>query len=237
MLPRISVVLPFRDAEATLSRAIKSIVEQSFTDWELVLIDHASTDGSAAIAQQWKLRDSRIRLIQQPQDGFVGALNRGLDEAVAPFITRMDADDISYPERLAKQLLYLQQHPTIDAIGCGVRYCTAGEPQIGMQAYVDWANGLNTYRELLLNRFVESPLVHPSVMFRSRLIAKYGPYRNGVFPEDYELWLRWLSRGVRIAKHPEILLDWYDSDCRLSRTHERYRPAAFYYIKTRYLAE
>ena len=231
------MVLPFRNPEATLDRAIKSIVRQSLAEWELILVNNASTDQGLVTARQWKQQDARIQLVDEPQVGITGALNRGLRFVTASVIARMDSDDVSYPDRLAKQLQFLDEHATVSAVGCQVRCCPADEPQAGMQAYVDWVNTLVAPEQIQLNRFVESPLVHPSVMFRTSLLAKYGDYRPGPFPEDYELWLRWLSHDVVIAKHPETLFDWYDSGSRLSRTHERYRPEAFYRIKTHYLAE
>lgn len=237
MPPRISVVLPFRHAEGTLERAIASIVRQSFTSWELILVNHSSTDGGEAIAQRWGQHDTRIRLVHEDRPGIVEALNRGLHDVRAPLIARMDADDVCHPDRLMVQLDYLNLHPEVGAVGSRVRYGTTSKPQPGMHAYVAWVNTLTEPEDIQRNRFVESPLVHPSVMFRTRLLTQYGAYQSGPFPEDYELWLRWLDQEVRMAKCPEVLLDWYDSSSRLSRTDERYRAEAFYRIKTRYLAD
>ena len=236
MPPKVSVVLPYQNAQATLDRAISSLVRQSFTDWELILVNHASTDESQAIARRWDQQDRRIRLVHEPRAGLVHALNTGLNRSTASVIARMDADDVSHRDRLARQYDYLARFPATDVVSCCVRYCAEGTPQRGMQTYVDWTNGLLTKDEIHRNRFVESPLVHPSVMFRTHLIRQHGSYRQGLFPEDYELWLRWLHHQVSISKLPETLLDWYDSEARLSRTHERYRPEAFYRIKTHYLA-
>ena len=237
MPPQVSVVLPFRHAEATLDRAIRSIVRQSLTRWELILVNHVSTDGGEAIAQRWVQYDTRIRLVHEDGPGIVDALNRGLHEARAPLTARMDADDVCHPDRLMLQFNYLQDHPEVGAVGSRVRYCTTDKPQPGMQAYVAWVNTLTEPEDIQCNRFVESPLVHPSVMFRTSLLARYGAYQSGPFPEDYELWLRWLDQEVSMAKCPEVLLDWYDSGSRLSRNDERYRAEAFYRIKTQYLAD
>ena len=236
MSPRVSVLLPFRNAQTTLERAIVSMVGQTFTDWELILVNNASTDHGEAIARQWAAQDRRIHLLREPNPGIVRALHRGLSEACAPLIARMDADDVSYPTRLATQYTYLREHPEVQAVGCRVRYHSSGKSHPGMQTYVDWVNTLLNPDDIQRNRFVESPLVHPSVMFQASLLAEYDTYRTGPFPEDYELWLRWLDQGVILAKCPEVLLDWYDSTGRLSRTDDRYLPEAFYRIKTQYLA-
>ena len=236
MPPRVSVVLPYRNAEATLDRAVASVVRQRLSDWELILVDNASTDRSATLARRWRQQDPRVRGVAEPRVGLVYALNTGLRHVTAPVVARMDADDVSDPERLAQQWDHLERHPNTGAVGCRVRYCTDGVARAGMQAYVDWTNDQLTSEQIARSRFVESPLVHPSMAFRTSLLRQYGVYRHGSFPEDYELWLRWLRQGVVIDKCLEVLLDWYDADDRLSRTHERYHPDAFYRIKTQYLA-
>ncbi len=234
MIPRVSVVLPFCNAEATLSRAIESIVCQTFPYWKLLLINHASTDDSVAIADRWCAQDQRITVLHEHRPGLVHALNTGLAHVRTQLTARMDADDVSHPERLIRQTEALRDE-SLAAVGCRVRYC-ATHPQPGMQAFVDWTNKQLTSSDIRRNRFVESPLVHPSMMFRTSVVKRYGAYRHGDFPEDYELWLRWLSHGLHIAKCADVLLDWYDKPTRLSRTHLRYRPEAFYQVKTEYLA-
>ncbi|RCK78200.1 MAG: Glycosyl transferase, group 2 family protein [Candidatus Ozemobacter sibiricus] len=110
-------------------------------------------------------------------------------------------------------------------------------PGVGFARYVDWMNSLLTPDDIERERFVESPLAHPSVMFRRALIERYGGYRPGPFPEDYELWLRWLDAGVRMAKVPEVLLDWYDRPARLSRTDaDRCRLDRLFALKAVWLA-
>jgi len=87
-----------------------------------------------------------------------------------------------------------------------------------------------------LNRFIEAPLANPSAMFRRGLVAQLGGYRDGDFPEDYELWLRWLDAGVRIAKVPRLLLTWHDAPTRLTRTDARYSPEKFFRVKAEWIA-
>jgi hypothetical protein len=108
--------------------------------------------------------------------------------------------------------------------------------QAGMALFVDWTNRLLAADEIARERFVESPFVHPSVMFRRECVQRFGGYRDGDFPEDYELWLRWLGAGVRMEKLVESLLVWNDSPTRLSRCDRRYAKEAFYRLKARYLA-
>ncbi|SMO37602.1 glycosyltransferase [Fodinibius sediminis] len=234
--PRISVILPAYNAEDTLSEAIRSILHQTEREIELVVINDGSTDASPDIIEQWRSRDKRIVALDQPHRGIVAALNHGLQHACGQYIARMDTDDRSLPERLCRQADFLDAHPSIGLAACLVSYKGTNSKHRGYARYVTWTNTLTTHQQIQQNRFIESPLAHPSVCFRRKLIEKHGVYRCGPFPEDYELWLRWLSRGVTMAKVPEYLLEWRDRPDRLSRTHQRYSMDAFYRIKAQYLA-
>jgi glycosyltransferase involved in cell wall biosynthesis len=235
MTPLITVLLPAWNAEATLASAIDSILAQTRTDFELLVIDDGSTDRTATIVATYT--DPRIRLLTQPHAGIVAALNLGLTHANGSYIARMDADDVALPTRLEKQAALLDQEPDLGLVSCFVTHdAPPGGETTGYALYVEWINSLITHEEIALNRFVESPLAHPSVMFRTAFIDQHGGYRDGPFPEDYELWLRWLGAGVRMAKVPEPLLVWTDLPHRLSRTHDNYAIDAFYAIKAAYLA-
>lgn len=235
--PTVSVILPFYNAEKTIKKAIESIQNQSFKDFELLLIDNASKDESLEIAKAMAEQDKRIRLIPENHRGIVSALNTGLQFARGRYIARMDADDISLPERFAKQYCFLEDNPDVHVVSCKVAY--ESEQQTydteGYQEYVDWLNQLILPEEISLNRFVESPIPHPSVMIRREAFELWGAYQDGDFPEDYELWLRWMEQGAKIAKLPEHLLIWNDSYQRLSRIDDRYSVEAFYKIKAIYL--
>lgn len=234
-LPPISVVLPFFQAEQTLERAVQSILTQTFRDFELLLVDNNSTDRSVEIAQELSNSDSRIHIFHEAQQGVVFAMNRGVQNARGEMIARMDADDVSLPGRLEKQYRFLQTHPQIGLVGCNVRHVSS-LPSEGLQRFVDWVNTFHSEEEIWLNRFVEIPLIQPSVLFRAGLVEQHGAYRHGDFPEDYELFLRWLAGGVRFAQLPDELLEWHDSETRLTRTDERYSTEAFYKTKAHYFA-
>lgn len=234
--PRISVVMPVYNAGGTLQAAIESILEQTEERWELIVVDDGSDDGSADIIRRYARRDPRVRPRFEPHRGIVAALNAGLGHARAPYIARMDADDRSAPERLDRQLRYLEAHPGTGLVACRVQHQGDEKATAGYARYVRWINGLTGPRQISINRFIESPLAHPSVLFRRELVEQYGGYRPGPFPEDYELWLRWLHHGVRMAKVPQTLLQWHDTPGRLSRTGDRYSAEAFYRLKARYLA-
>ena len=235
-LPLVSVVLPVWNAAATLARAIASIRGQTLADWELIAVDDGSTDESRERLESAARADRRVRVLTRTHGGIVAALNAGLSAARGEIIARMDADDESHPERLAAQVALLQREPAVGVAGCLVAYGGDRAAHAGYALHVDWINSLVTPEQIALNRFIESPFAHPSVAFRRDLAARHGAYRAGDFPEDYELWLRWLHAGVRMAKVPRPLFTWHDPAARLSRTAARYNPEAFYRLKAEWIA-
>ena len=179
-----------------------------------------------------------MRVVTRPRGGIVAALNAGLAAVRGQFVARMDADDEMPPERLAEQVAFLDSptNQSIGVVGCLVEHGGDARATAGYALHVAWLNSLVTPDEIALNRFVESPLAHPSVMFRRELPILHGGYRDGAFPEDYELWLRWLDAGVRIAKVPRVLLRWNDPPGRASRTDPRYSSEAFFATKAPWIA-
>jgi glycosyltransferase involved in cell wall biosynthesis len=231
----VSILLPVYNAAATITAAVDSCLQQTFHDFELLLIDDGSTDETALLLDKFAHSDPRVRIIRLPRTGIAGALNAGLENASGKYIARMDADDVMLPQRLEKQANFLDENPATALVSCLVDHGGDASSQEGYATYVRWINSLVTAEEISLNRFVESPLAHPSVMFRKSLAENFSGYRAGHFPEDYELWLRWMEAGVRMEKVPEVLLRWNDPPERLSRTDPRCSPEAFNKIKSEYL--
>nr|WP_319998610.1 glycosyltransferase family 2 protein [uncultured Draconibacterium sp.] len=237
MYPEVSVILPYFNAELTLQRAISSILEQSFTHFELLLINNNSTDKSADIARQAAQNDSRIILLDEKIPGVANAMNCGLKNARARFISRMDADDVAHPEKLQKQYNYLENNPIIDFLGSEVEYVPHIAENKGFRRFIDWTNSFHTPEEVALKQFIEIPVVNPTIFFRRQLFEKYGGCHDGNFPEDYEMQLRYLSHGAKMAKLPEKLLEWHDYSTRLTRTDERYSTEAFFQTKAFYFKQ
>jgi hypothetical protein len=148
----------------------------------------------------------------------------------------MDADDLCSPSRLGLQAARLDAEPGLGLVACRVKFGGDRAAAGGYARYVDWTNTLLTPQDIGLGRFRESPLAHPSVMFRRELPRRHGAYAEGDFPEDYELWLRWLDAGVAMAKLDRALLTWNDAPGRLSRRNGRYCMEKFYATKARWLA-
>jgi glycosyltransferase involved in cell wall biosynthesis len=235
--PKISVILPFYNAERTLDRAIASIYQQEFEDFECILVDNNSTDNGRTIALEWKRKDNRFVLIDEKRQGVMFASNRGSEIAMGTYLARMDADDRALPGRLKLQSAFLDTHPDYGAVAGLVRHVGDPESTEGFRRFVAWSNALRSHLDIYNRRFIEAPIVNPSAMWRRETMETYGMYRNGDFPEDYEMWLRWLDKGVKIAKIPEVVLEWHDSETRLTRTDTLYSDKSFYQIKSQYLSK
>lgn len=221
MGPRISIVMPYRNAAATLPEALASVQAQTFADWELLAVDDHSTDGSAAIVAQAAADDPRIRRLRNLHSpGVVGASATAGEAATAGWLARMDSDDISHPARLERQWAMACREPGCDVIGCGVEILNPlGD---GMSRHVEWVNSRRTPGEISHARFIENPLVHPSALMRKAAVDAAGGYREVPWAEDHDLWLRLFEAGATFAKVPETLLKWRDSPGRLTRSDARY---------------
>ncbi len=232
--PQLSVILPVRNAAASLARAVESCLTQTFDDVELIIIDNQSEDGTAGVLSNYS-DDSRVRLMSC-DGGLVQALRAGCDASRAPFLARMDADDVSRPTRFGTQLAFLAKHPDVAVCGCGVQIPNADASNAGMQTYVEWCNHLHAPEDHLRERFIESPMVHPSVVMRREAFEDVGGYADPEWAEDYDLWLRFMDRGYGLAKVPEVLLEWTDGPHRLTRQHPRYAMERFLEAKAAYIS-
>jgi glycosyltransferase involved in cell wall biosynthesis len=234
--PVVSVLLPARNAAETIDACLDSISAQTLVDHEVLVVDDGSADGTATRVAAHAAADSRVRLLRRPCEGLVPALTAGLRAARAPLVARMDGDDLMRPGRLARQVEFLARHPEAVLVGCRVSAFPDAALGSGMREYLRWQNSCLTAEDLRDERYVESPLVHPSVTFRRDVVMAAGGYRDGPFPEDYELWLRLARRGAVMGKVDEVLLDWRQRADSLSRRSDRYDRTAFDHLRARFLS-
>ncbi|MFP4620407.1 MAG: glycosyltransferase family 2 protein [Bacteroidales bacterium] len=235
--PAISVILPFFNAEKTLDNAISSISRQTHPNFECLLIDNNSGDKSREIARRWTHYDPRFVLLTEARQGVVFASNTGWEQSRGHYVARMDADDLACSKRLQKQAKFLDNQKDYGAVAGMVKYVSHSADKKGFNKYVEWNNSVITYEDILKNRFIDAPVINPTAMWRREVAEKHGMYRSGEFPEDYEMWLRWLHQGVNIRKIPFYILEWHDYENRLTRNHTDYSDEAFYRIKTYYLVK
>lgn len=233
--PRVSLLLPVRDAEATLPACLESIRRQRGPSWECVAIDDGSVDGSAACLARAAASDPRFRLLTQPASGIVSALSHGLRHCRGEYVARMDADDVMLRRRLELQARALAEQPALAGVGCHVRLFPRGPALAGRRRYEAWLNSLKSAADVARDAFVECPLAHPTFMLRREVLERYG-YRDAGWPEDYDLVLRLLGDGLRLGVVPERLLCWRDGASRLSRTSSTYAIDRFTACKAHYLA-
>ncbi len=235
-MPVVSILMPCYNTAATLEEALESLRDQTFPDFEIIAVDDGSTDETGVILQSWQAHDERLRLIRQAHAGIIAALNCGLAACRAPLVARMDGDDRCHPERLERQVAFMVAHPEIDVAGCLVEGFPPGQVREGYRIYMNWLNSLVEEDDIRREIFVESPLAHPSVIFRRAVIEQAGGYQEHGWAEDYDLWLRLYLSGGRFGKLPQVLLSWREHPERLTRHDGRYSLENFLRAKAYYLA-
>jgi len=234
--PRVSILLPVFDAGRWLPACLRSVQRQTLRDWECVIVDDGSRDGSLAEARRFAAADPRFRVLAQPHRGIVPALNEGLARCRAALVARMDADDVMHRQRLAAQAAALDRAPELAAVGCHVRIFPHRGHAEGLRAYEAWLRSIDSPRRVRQEAFVECPVAHPALVVRAATFRSHG-YRDRGWPEDYDLLLRLLGEGAEIGMVPCTLLAWRDGPARLSRRSDTYAADRFTACKAAFLAD
>jgi glycosyltransferase involved in cell wall biosynthesis len=203
-MPAVSVILACYNTERYIASAVRSILAQTFRDFELILIDDGSTDRSAEICKQLAAEDSRIHLISRPNKGLTKTLNEGLWLATAPLIARMDADDVSLPTRFEKQVAYLNEHSECVCVGTRVTLIDPYDSPISVAEHKLDHESIDA--DLL--KGIGWAIVHPAAMMRTEAVRRAGGYREQFkTSQDLDLWLRLAEIG-RLANLPEPLVEY-----------------------------
>lgn len=196
--PKVSVLMPVYNAADFVAEAAQSILGQTFADFEFVVIDDGSTDTSSAIIESYAKRDPRIRFLRNGRNlGIVSTLNRGLAVAAGEYVARMDADDISLPQRLGRQVAFLEKRRGISILG--TFFCRLGDDRVVKLP--------ESHDEIKGSLFFGTTLCHPTVMMRKEDLRRRGLFYRSVYPhvEDRDLWIR-AAKYLRLANLPEALL-------------------------------
>jgi len=198
--PTVSVVLPVYNGEAYLRDAVDSILTQTYRKLELLLVDDFSTDSSRRIAEEYAQRDARVRVLPNTREkGLAGAVNSGLAAATGKYIARMDGDDLSAPQRLMKQVTFMEQHPEVGLCGTWFRFMHTQEVVQHPQAHDD----------IRIKLLGNTAFAHPSVMLRKSVLTQHDLHYDRAYEpaDDYHLWVR-MAQLTRLANIPEVLLEY-----------------------------
>lgn len=200
----LAVILPAYNAGRHVAEAVRSVLEQTHGDFELLIVDDGSVDGTADIIRQICGRDRRLRLVVQENQGMGAALNAMMVRTDARWIARMDADDVMEPQRLERQLAWARAHPEWDVIGSFVTLIDDEGRTVG-RSRSDLVAPETARQRIAAGKVVG--LHHPSVLFRRRAVLDAGGYRPEFWPaDDLDLWTRMVERGYGVAVMPEFLL-------------------------------
>lgn len=208
--PLVSIVLPVYNGGPFLESSIQCILDQSFTDFEFIIIDDGSTDGSADVVMRFS--DPRIRFHRQPNQGLATTLNTAIGKARGKWVARQDQDDLSVPERLAEQVTFLQDNPNIGLLGTWAKVVDSEGRPIGVHEHP------TTHDRIRFDLLIDNPFVHASTIFSKDLWSEVGGYDTDkrVF-EDYDLWSRMVER-TEAANLPKHLVHYREVGTSISRT-------------------
>lgn len=186
--------MPVYNAKQYIGEAVESILNQTFTDFEFIIINDGSTDGTLDMLEAYAEQDTRIRLINRENKGLVETLNEGLALAKAPLIARMDADDIALPDRFEKQYAYMQRHPDVVVLG---GRCIAIDADGDPLTQWNKLTSSDAIQNQHLNSLSGSVIAHPAMMYRANSVLSIGGYRKAAYPaEDLDMLLRVADEGL-----------------------------------------
>ncbi|MEB3280994.1 MAG: glycosyltransferase [Lyngbya sp.] len=232
-MSKVSILMSVYNGTQHLNKAVESILEQTFSDFEFVIVDDGSTDNSWQLLTDYAAQDSRIVLIQNEKNiGLERSLNKGLSKCKGEYLARQDADDISFPNRLELQTQFLDTHPEVGALGTAVELINQTGAFIGKDYLPPDHDSLQAL--LFFNNFMH----HSTLMARRQLMQDAGGYNiNLRYAEDYDLWWR-LSRLSQLATLPETLLyRRMDDSPRISKLHREAQLLCSFKISLRAVQE
>ena len=231
---KISIIIPFKNTVHYLPECLDSIVNQSYTDWEVLAVNDNSTDESYELLTSYSNKDERIKVFQNKGSGIIHALQTGYAKSNGAFVTRMDSDDIMRPNRLEVMVNSLHETgPGYIAVG-QVKYFSDRGISNGYERYEEWLNGLTSTGNNFDEIYKECVIPSPCWMVHREDFEKCEGFKPQRYPEDYDLTFRFYEQGFKIIPCDQVLHMWRDYDTRTSRTHEHYAQNYFLDIKLHY---
>ncbi len=232
----ISILMPVKTAAPWLEETLNSILEQDYTDWELIAVDDFSADTSADILQEYAQRDSRIKAVQNKEYGIIPALQLALSLANGHYVTRMDADDIMPSGRLTHFVKALEKAGRGTVVTGMVKYFPEPVSE-GYLKYEDWLNERVQNNDHYRHIFRECVVASPNWLMHHSDLLDHHIFKNLQYPEDYDMLFCWNQAGFVIQGVPETTLLWREHPQRTSRNSEVYTQSSFFSLKLRWFLE
>lgn len=226
--------MPVKNAEPFLSDCLQSILAQTEQSWELIAINDHSTDESGHILEAFAKKDTRIKVYHNEGAGIIAALRLAFAKCTGQLISRMDADDLMMPEKLAALKHILIQKGKKHLATAGVEYFSAQGIGEGYRKYADWLNQLTEQHNNFQDIYKECVIPSPCWMLWREDLERCGAFKSERYPEDYDLCFRFYQAGLQVVGHPAVLHRWRDYPTRTSRTDEHYADNRFLDLKLHY---
>ncbi|MBD0832644.1 glycosyltransferase family 2 protein [Aestuariibaculum sediminum] len=235
--PLISILTPFKNTEQFLTNCIESIINQTYTNWELIIIDDGSSDGSYDLVKTFAGKDPRIKLFKNEGKGIIQALRMAFKLSTGVYITRMDSDDIMPETKLEILLSNLKKYGKQHVATGLVNYFSKEGISDGYNKYENWLNKLTKTGENYSEIYKECVIASPCWMIHREDLIKCDAFNPNRYPEDYDLVFRFYKHQFHIIPCKQVLHYWRDYQTRTSRTHDNYAENTFLDIKMHYFLE
>lgn len=229
----ISIITPIKNADRWIDDCYRSIQQQSYSNWEWIVVNDHSSDNTATIITEYASRDHRVRPIENDGKGIISALQKALANAKGEYVTRMDADDLMPPKRLEKMFGAMQGAPANTLITGLVKYFDQETVSQGYQMYEEWLNEINLRGNQWSQVYRECVIASPNWLMRKMELDSIGGFSGLSYPEDYDLVFQLYKHNFQIEVIPEITLYWREHPDRTSRNSPNYQQEAFFELKVR----
>ena len=233
----ISILVPFKNTESFLVECLDSILEQTYTNWELLIVDDSSTDSSYQIVQNYAIKDARIHLFSNNGSGIIEALRTGYKQAKGRFVTRMDSDDVMALNKLEQMQESLVTHGKGHLALGKVRYFSEAGIGDGYKRYETWLNNLTSQGSNFNEIYKECVIPSPCWMLYKTDFERCGGFTPNTYPEDYDLAFRFYKQGLKCIPSKDVLHHWRDYAVRTSRVDANYAENSFLELKVHYFLE
>ncbi len=230
-MPRLSIITPVRNAAAWLADCVRSVQSQSFTDWEWIIIDDHSQDGTRVLLKEIASLDPRINCFTSEGYGIIPALQQALKLSKGKYITRMDADDLMPKDRLQIMATHLNTAPSNTVVTGHTKYFSDNTVSQGYLKYERWLNENLASGKAWQNIYRECVIASPNWMVRRSELLAIGGFDALEYPEDYDLCFRWYEYNFKIHYTHQLTLLWREHPLRTSRRSNHYSQQAFFQLK------